>query len=163
MENAFSRIIAIFTAMIMLFIVPMIINMQRQENLIQMSVMQDTVQFVDSVRNMGVLTKEMYERYENKIRRVQGGLEIYMVHTAESISIGSQEVERVETLKTENEIISLLESNGTYDLQMGDYFRVEIKKKAAGYERIIYGGAYPVDDNSTTVYAYYGGSVRYED
>lgn len=163
MEHAWSRVLAILTTAVMFFLVPVVINMQRQENLIQLSIMQDTVQFVDSVRNMGALTEDMLKQYENKIRRLQGGLEISMVHTTESLSINGEQIERISVLRTESDIQNSLASDGVYRFQKGDYFRVEVKKKVSGYWQMLYQTADSSSDSQRTVYAYYGGSVRYED
>ncbi len=163
MEHAFSRILAILTAAVMFFIVPVVINMQRQENLIQLSIMQDTVQLVDSVRNMGVLTEDMLKRYENQIRQMQSGLEIYMVHTTESLSIEEEHIEQVSVLRTESDIRDSLEHDGTYEFQKGDYFRVEVRKKISGYSQLLYQTADSSSETNRAVYAYYGGSIRYED
>lgn len=162
MEQAFSRITAILTAAVMLFIVPVVINLQRQENLIQSSIMQFTVQFVDSVRNVGMITEEMLNRYRNQISTLQGGLKIHMVHTVESLYVENGSVEHTSVTRTETDISDSLETNGKYLLQQGDYFRVEVRKPVSGYLRIIYDGYQKTAGMEDTVYAYYGGSVRYE-
>lgn len=160
MEHAFSRMMAIFTAVTMFFFVPLVINLQRQENLVQLAVMQDTVEFVDSVRNMGVLTEDMYQRYENKIRQLQGGLEVYMVHTTNSLQMGEDSIEKISVIKTENEIVNGLDEEGIYKLQQGDYFRVEVKCKNTGmFQQRINTDT----EVSNSTYVYYGGSVRYEE
>lgn len=144
MEQAFGRIAAVFVAAFMFCIVPLLIVIQQKEGMLQLAIMQETVQFVDSVRNTGILTEEMYESYQNQIRRLQGGLEVLMVHTKQSIHIGANGVERVQKLCTEKEITSYLSSREYYSFSKGDYLRVEVQKQNAG------------------VYVYYGGSIRYE-
>lgn len=163
MEQAFGRIVAVFTAVIMLFIAPLVINLQRQENLIHLAVMQHTVEFVDSVRNMGVLTEDMLFRYESQIRQLKGGLEIFMTHTQENIQEKNGQVEVVQVLNTECEIREALDTSGSYELQMGDYFRVEVKKPQSGFDGFLYGWSWEDNEKSKAVYAYYGGSIRYED
>lgn len=161
MEHAFSRITAILTAVLMFFMVPLMIHIQRQESLVQLSVMQDTVQFVDSVRNMGRMTPRMYEEYQHKIRRMQDGLEVYMVHTVNSIHMGGEGVEQTLKIRTEADIIECLESRSEYLFQKGDYFRVEVRRKTPGLLERLY-GAFSIEQVNPAAYVYYGGSIRYE-
>lgn len=162
MEHALSRILAVLTASVLFFLVPVVINLQRQENLLQMAVMEETVEFVDSVRNMGVLTESMMNRYETKIRQLQSGLEIQMVHTTSALVTNGDEIERKSVIRTEADVFRALKQDGKYNLQQKDYFRVEVKKKSQGYLSMFYG--YSGEETANcAVYAYYGGSVRYED
>lgn len=162
MEQAFGRIISIFVAVLMFFLVPLMINMQRQESVIQLAVMQDTVQFVDSVRNMGVLTEEMYEEYQNKIRKVKDGLEVTVVHYVNSIHIGESGIEQIQKIHTHDEIIETWEKELPYTFQKGDFFRVEVKQTVPGIVERFLGSLSTGEGVQSSSYVYYGGSVRYE-
>lgn len=161
MEHAFSRIVAVFTAVVMFFLAPLMINIQRSENVTQLAVMQCTVEFVDMVRNTSVMTKEMYQQYENRVRKLKSGQEIQMVHTAYSLDAQNQGVQKKQIVKTEQEIVEKLENGEAYEFQMGDYFRVEVKNSSGGFH-VFFGGDNPATINGST-YVYYGGSIRYED
>ena len=161
MEHAFSRIAAILTAVLLLFLVPLLINMQRQESMVQLAIMQDTVQFVDSVRNMGVVTKDMYNEYQNQIRRIQEGLDIYMEHTQQNLFVGEDKVRRTQVKYTEKDIVELLEEYSIYSFQKGDYLRVEVRKRAGFLERFM-GVLLGNSSTEQNTYVYYGGSIRYE-
>lgn len=134
-----------------------------KERMQQEADMQDTVQFVDSVRNTGVLTDAMFERYQNQIRRRQSGLEVYMVHTTDSMHLGETGIEQTAVIRTEDEIQESLTDSGEYRFKKGDYFRVEVKKKISDYQTVLYGNPVNGIESARTVYVYYGGSVRYED
>lgn len=161
MEHAFSRIVGIFTAVLMFFLIPLLINLQRQESMVQLSIMQDTVQFVDSVRNMGALTHSMYQEYQNQLRRAKAGLEIHMVHIVNSIHIGDHGIERIQKVRTEEEIQTVLDNEREYLFQKGDYFRVEVRRIESDLMERFQMFFYP-EMPRTTTYVYYGGSIRYE-
>lgn len=160
MDHAFSKIVAILTTAVMFFLVPLYINLQRKETMIQLSIMTDTVEFVDSVRNMGYLSTDMYERFEKQIRTIQTGLEIMMVHTVNSLHMGEDGIEKLKKVRTEGEILEQLQAEDEYFLQKGDYFRVEVKRSDSNILEEVFLVA--VDENVRETYVYYGGSVRYE-
>lgn len=161
MEHAFSRIMAVFTAVLMFFLVPLVISIQRQEHMIQLAIMQDTVQFVDSVCNMGAMTEHMYEDYQNQIRRLQNGLDVHMVHTVNSLHMGENGIEKIQKIRTESELKEILQGEAEYLFQKGDYFWVEVRRNSLGLLQRFY-EALGIRETSDAHYVYYGGSIRYE-
>lgn len=160
MEQAFGKIVAILTTSAMLFLVPLFINLQRQENMIQLSIMTDTVEFVDSVRNMGYLSVEMYNRFQEQVRKIHSGVEIAMVHRVNSLHIGENGIETVTKIRTENDILTTLQIDREYLFQKGDYFRVEVKRLGKSLPEQLF--LLSSDEHMPDTYVYYGGSVRYE-
>lgn len=163
MENAFGKVVAILTAAVLFFILPLMAAMQRQEAVIQLYIWEETVQMVDTVRNMGQLTDKQYEQYVSRVTAVMEGAQITMQHKAGKIHQGEEGLEITKKMVSEKEIVKILEQSGTYPFQKGDFFRVAVYKKIPGLaERLLYAFS-TSDKGASSVYAYYGGSIRYED
>lgn len=163
MEQALGRIASVLVAAVTFCVIPLIIHMQRQESMIQLSIMTYTVQFTDAVRNSGRMTKSMYQRYENQIRGLQQGLEISMVHTKKSLHMGESGVENTEKIYTESDMMTCLEETSEYLFQKGDFFRVEIRKTQQDLLDSVLQAVVPEQADTNDIYVYYGGTIRYED
>lgn len=74
--NAFGKIVAILIAVILLFLCPIQYVAQKQDILMQQYVTTETSYFIDSVRNLGFITKQMYEEY---MQRIELGNNLYDV------------------------------------------------------------------------------------
>lgn len=162
MEHAFSRVVAILMAAVTFAILPLVIHMERQESMIQLSVMSDTVQFVDSVRNMGVLTKEMYERYQSLISSRKAGLSIKLVHYRDCLQLQQGKIEHTEKYTVTEEILSCLEREESYQFEQGEFFRVEVIQKGKGWMEKVRGLWMSNEELYPECYVYYGGSIRFE-
>lgn len=161
MEHAWSRIVAILLAAVVICVIPFMVHIQRQENVIQLGIMTYTVQFVDAVRNSGIMTKGMYQQYENQVRGLSQGLYITMVHTKICLQMDGGSVNRTEKICTESDILKILYETSQYEFQKGDFFRIQISKNNHDDVGRIFGIG--IEENrSDDVYVYYGGSIRYE-
>lgn len=163
MEHAFSKVVAILTATVLFFMLPLMIAMQRQEAMIQLYIWEEIVRMVDTVRNMGNLSYKQYEQYLSDVTAVLDGAEITMLHTTGTIHQAEDGLETIQKTVSEKEIIETLEQAGNYLFQKGDFFRVTVRKKFPGLaERFLH--VFSVGDKwNPDVYVYYGGSIRYED
>lgn len=66
--EAFGRIAEIFVTAILLFLVPLNYTAAKQDMINQTYVMTETFYLVDSVRNLGYLSANMYETYLKKLK-----------------------------------------------------------------------------------------------
>lgn len=163
MEHAFGKIVAILLAAATACIIPLMIHMARVESMVQLSIMTDTVQFVDNVRNHGYMTREMYERYQSTVMGRRGGLDIQLVHMRDAIHMEQGKVVLTEKVSTTEEIMEQLYEEQTYSFEQGEFFRVEVKKGAPGWMDSIYQSLLRSELVYPECYVYYGGSIRYED
>ena len=63
MEDSVITIVAIFLAVILMFIFPLMAVSDRLDDISQLSVQSETSEFVDRIRKKGVLTNEEYNSY----------------------------------------------------------------------------------------------------
>lgn len=67
MNSSTSTIIAIIMASVLLFIVPLVTLTERNDNVVQENIKVIVEDFVTDIKNTGVLTKEKFENFENKL------------------------------------------------------------------------------------------------
>lgn len=133
LEEIFSKVIAIVLGSIMLFIVPIRLMNQRQQNINQTYVLTEAMCMVDSVCNKGIIYEDTYLELLNKTEKTGEILKLELEHySGESGNYTKQ-------------ILSELEENGDYKMKRGDLFKIKIF------------------DNNNNILAFYGGYIKDED
>lgn len=84
MEEIYSKVVAIIIGCIALFIVPVKILSWRQDNMQQTYILTETICFVDSVCNKGILYSDLYIDYLNKIQKSDKIYKIKLQHIKNS-------------------------------------------------------------------------------
>lgn len=181
--NAFGKIIAILIAAFLLFICPIQFVAQKQDILMQQYVTTETSYFIDSVRNLGYVTKQMYEEY---MRRIEIGNNLYeielthyhaLLYNEDGEQVGTdykevsgyvgeeEDVYRRYMCYYTPDILEVLyyeESDCIYKMKQDDYLtiKVKLKNKSPGkrIQELLVGIDY-TDGNYVTVY---GGLIRDE-
>lgn len=181
--NAFGKIVAILIAVVLLFLCPIQYVAQKQDILMQQYVTTETSYFIDSVRNLGYITKQMYEEYMQRIELGNNLYEVELTHYhALYYKEGGEEVgndyEAISGYIREEEdtyrrymcyytpdILEELyneEKGYIYKMNQDDYLtiRVKLKNKTLGkqMQELLLGVDY-TDGNYVTVY---GGLIRDE-
>lgn len=176
MPNALSKVFAIFVAVVLLYIFPMKNELERQDETSRMFVFNETVGLVDSVRNLGYLSPEMYEEYLNKLALTgnlykveleHASLIVYPVYDSYNNLVAG---EYLQTYKNtyENVIEECLfplynpMSGKSYDMKKGDYFCVHVvnqnKTTATKLQELLYGRAMSAEK----IFVTYGGMIKDE-
>ncbi|MCR5785538.1 MAG: hypothetical protein K6G40_07855 [Eubacterium sp.] len=128
MNNAFSQIVSIIIAALILFLMPLSFLYGRTDNLRQMYVMTQTEYFVDSVCNTGFLSKEMYEQY---LRSISDKGAVYTVEITRETPVytyTSEGYEKSYEYYDTDEIVAALECGERYYFFKGDFIRAEVIK-----------------------------------
>ena len=81
----FGRVMEILVTVILLFIVPLNYMSARNELLCQNYVTTETTYFVDSVRNVGFINRQMYETFVKKLAITNIPYEVSMTHYKEKL------------------------------------------------------------------------------
>lgn len=84
MEEIYSKVVAIIIGCIALFIVPVKILSWRQDNMQQTYILTETICFVDSVCNKGILYSDLYIDYLNKIQKSDKIYKVKLEHIKNS-------------------------------------------------------------------------------
>ena len=144
MEDIYGKVVSLLLGIVILFLIPVLYEKERMENLVQVSLMTETEYLVDGVCNTGVMTKQMFDKYREKLQ-VYGGCNIELIHTKSKFTADSQTGEIKEQLICvyEDEMIKILETEGSYGFRRGDFLRIQVKKDGK-------------------ILLYYGGTITYE-
>lgn len=78
MGDSLITVIAIFLAAILMFIFPLMSVSERNDDIAQLSVQTATAEFVDNVRNTGILTEENYSKFAQTIAATGNSYDIEM-------------------------------------------------------------------------------------
>lgn len=181
--NAFAKIISILIAVVLLFLCPIQYVAQKQDILIQQYVTTETSYFIDSVRNLGYITKQMYEEY---IRRIELGNNLYDIElTHYHVVYYKEEGEQVdsdygETIVYQGEqedtyrrymcyytpdILEALydeKSGYIYKLNQEDYLTIKVKQRNKTFGKRLQELFLGVDFSDGNYVTVYGGLVRDE-
>ena len=144
MSDAFSKMVAILLAVVMMYIVPVFYMREEADRLRQTYILETIVSFTDGVRNTGILGKKDYDVLMDEL----GGLnEIYTLELTHCISRmdNTTNVSEYYVDRYYNEQrLSVFERGEDYYLKKADHLKVVVK------------------DRNKDIIAWYGGSVRYE-
>ncbi len=137
MSDTLGKVAAIFIGVFLMFIVPIQLMLQREDNLRQMYVITEVTEFVDNVRNTGICSYEMYKMFKSSISNLGEMYDIEIENTRkDENNIVSHEAEK-------DEVIDEIVNTGFYYLKENDFIKVTVTKK-------------------NTIIAYYGGSIKSE-
>lgn len=181
--NAFGKIIGILIAVVLLFLCPIQYVAQKQDILMQQYVTTETSYFIDSVRNLGYITKQMYEEYMRRIELGNNLYDIELIHyqvvyykeDGEQVDSDYEETisylgEKEDTYRRymcyyTPDILEVLyeeESGYIYKMNQEDYLTIKVKLRNKTFgkrlQELLLGVDY-TDGNYITVY---GGLVRDE-
>lgn len=183
MPNALSKVAAIFIVVVLLFIYPIKNELERQDETSRIYVLNKTIGFVDSVRNLGYISPDMYEDYLGELAATGNLYKVEMEHAEleylpvlEYIS-GKYETRPGEFQKSYiNTYTAEIEdclfpdpgpfgSPGLgkhYVMRKGDYFTVSVvnqnKTMATRIQEIVYGRVISPEK----IFVTYGGMIKDE-
>lgn len=181
--DAISKAFAYLITIILLFVVPLSFNFERQDNLVKMTAQNAVTKFVDAVRNKGYITPTMYNELTDELGKSGYRYDINLTHEQKlyypvytdpanpNTFTGDYQVHYQNNYA--QQILPILFPNNTlpkdsksriYKLNVGDYFKVEIKNtnrtNATVLRDFLTNGN---TGNPTVVFIPYGGMVHNED
>lgn len=160
MSNGFDKVIGIFLGVLLLFGIPLLYSVERQENLEQMYLLTETTEFVDTVRQTGTLDKKTYERFSEKVAGFSGVHKIIMIYKTETMQVTDGKIALVAEEYYTPQLLEKLEKEGRWDFFQGDFFKVEIVKNTPGIGERILQLVGKEQEEYTSPLVYYGGRVR---
>jgi len=180
MSETFSKITALVISVLLLFIFPTENLLSRQDDITQIIVLNETTEFVDSVRNLGYITPLMYMQFCEALSATGNIYEITMEHIHTSIDPIYTDPDDMTSFQhdyginqrityTEEILEQLFPQNSlpshsvnSYRLSVGDFFRVRVynasKTPAAKVQQLLLMSELPV----RRIIVNYGGMVRDE-
>ncbi|BCN32405.1 hypothetical protein [Anaeromicropila herbilytica] len=169
--NSFSKIVALFIAVLLLFIVPILYLSQKQDAITQSYVAEETTAFVDAIKNNGYVTDKMYTAFLKKLDDTNNIYTIKIEHSHQVINpvydenTGDFQEKVTESYKTTYEdtiLKELYEGSGIYKFDQGDYISVKIVNRNKTFSAKLQQIIYAHEMNPIQIYVTYGGTIRDE-
>lgn len=158
MEDSLIVLFSIILAVFLMFIFPLMDTWERQDDISYMYIYASVVEFVDSARNLGYITEDMYTSFLQSVQSTGNRYEITMEHRNFELVPGFESGVYINTYT--NSIVNKLTSDGRYDMSAGDYFFVSIKNtnktQATQLKEVVYAGY----QETFKIGVPYGGMVR---
>lgn len=131
-----GRIAELLVTVVLLFFVPLSYLSAKNEMLCQTYVTTETNYFVDSVRNIGFVDKQMYETFVKKLSMTHMPYEIRMSHYKYRLKDKSgMEAQQEDTIYLpyyqgvyHEELLQCILDEELYFFQKGDFFSVSVEK-----------------------------------
>ncbi|MGL5381764.1 hypothetical protein [Clostridium sp.] len=168
-DNVLSNVVAIIVAVVIMFGYPILDNFQRIDDISQVVVLSETTEFVDSVRALGYITREMYTEFNGQLTATGNVYRIQMEHYRKkydpiydesNVFQGSYETNY--QYIHNDDILQKLTDDGVYYFSQEDMFNVKVhninKTVATRLQDMIYKGNFKTEK----IIVNYGGMIRNE-
>jgi hypothetical protein len=168
--ESFSKIVAILISVLLLFIAPLMYMAQKQDMISQIYVSNETTKFIDSIKNTGVLSSDMYDAFIRRLAATNISYRISLTHGHKKVEplyddVSSTFTENYVTYyynTYEKSIRKELEDKGEYLFSQGDYISIEVINQSmtlgTKIQRMIFNTSIPKEQIVVT----YGGLIRSE-
>lgn len=159
MEDSLIVIFSIILAVILMFLFPIMDTWERQDDISYMSVYSSVVEFVDSARNLGYITTNMYDKFVQQVNATGNRYDITIEHRKRIYEIDAYK--NVYTTQIENILYSGDSTvNNKYPMYAGDYLYVSVKNTNKTQSTLLKDVLYASPQETFKIGVPYGGMVR---
>ena len=145
-----------------MFLLPISFYAKEQDQMERLFLLTETTYFVDSIRNTGVLTDSMLEKFEKKISLLSGFYQIEMEHASQIYTSSQDTYSFQQDCYYTKQILEELDLNGKYTFFQGDFFKVSIVEVKNSFGKRLQNLLLGITEQPETIAAYYGGMIRCE-
>lgn len=168
--NSFSKIIAFLLAVIIMFIGPLLYMAQKQDAISQNYISKETSQFVDSIKNTGFISREMYQAFITKIDLTNNLYNIEIVHSHkiveplydENTGIFLKNYRIYYRNTYQDEILDTFDQGKEYYFDRGDYISATVVNRTKTLAVKLMELLYRTDIPDEQILVSYGGMIRDE-
>ena len=169
--DAFEKVVAIITMVLLMYIVPLFFIMQHTDSIIQSYVTKKTDEFVEVVRNNGYMSETMYRNYMKQLSSTNLVYDIQMIHehcTYEPVfdeitNTFKNEIVPVYYKTYQEDILEELESDkSTYYFSEGDYFSITLYNKTITLSGMMQRMLFGTTVSEKQIFVTDGGRIRDE-
>lgn len=133
MDDILSKVVAMILGCLFMFIIPVRLLEQRQKNMFQTYVFTETAYLVDCVCNKGILYREEYGRYLEKLAETGELYTVFVQHyTVDNGAVTMQ-------------VKEMLIEQGDYAMKKGDLLKITVTD-SEGQTVVVYGGCIKDED-----------------
>lgn len=157
--DSFGKIIEILVTVALLFFVPLYDLSLKQDAVCQSQVRTETAYFVDSVRNQGYMTRDMYELF---LRQLDLTGQVYLVELTYYKKVRVQDENGEYEIHYEAMYSDEILQEDEIFFQKGGFFKAEVENismpLSAKLTQVVLGK----DVSKKQIYTVYGGAIRDE-
>ncbi|NLW02957.1 MAG: hypothetical protein GX027_06790 [Clostridiaceae bacterium] len=182
MDSPVWKILGFFLAAVLLFLVPVMNMLERQESAAYTTVFTETNRFADSARDTGYITPNMYSEFIRRLNATGCTFDIRIEHAKSTISpvyrqngqvlefTGEYEISRVvqdhdavlSVLFPDDPTLGAFDRARRYDMKAGDLLFVEVKNSGKTMITALRDMILLSDTRHPTLFVRAGGLVRNE-
>jgi len=122
MSDIFGTVILILLSVYLMFISPVFQMQNRNTNIEEMFILSEINYFTDNVRNTGVIEKQSLLNLYNTINSLSKKYNIFL-------DVIKTEDGRIECINTKKSIEKVIESEGKFFLEKGQYIKIGVESK----------------------------------
>lgn len=172
--NAFSKMVSVILAILVLFVAPIIYFTQQQDKIVANFVDSQTAKFVSTIRNTGVITADQYDNFIETLDSTNNVYDIEITHSSLVVNpeYTTSTVNDPTTKLTSEYYVNTYEdtirkalyetSEAEYVMAKGDYVTVQVTVKnktiATKMQELIFGRGLQAHQ----IVAVYGGVIKDE-
>lgn len=168
--NPLSKIIAIILSVILMFMAPFMYMAQKQDAISQTYVSNETTAFIDSIKNSGYISMEMYMDYIHKIDATNNLYKIEIVHAQKIVeplyddNTGSflDDYYTYYVNAYQDKILETLDQGNDYKFNQGDYISIKVVNRTKTIATRLMELFYSSDIPDEQILVNYGGMIRDE-
>ncbi len=180
--DSLSKVFTIILAVALCLMFPLYDHLYKADLISYNYVYNETVSFVDHVRDQGQLTPDMYNTFVEKIHLTGRFYKVELEHYAKRVAPeytdpsdinsftgdisthfeGYYTSDILDVLFVNNESIPVDDSRRTYQMRMGDQFSVIVTSESRSAAEIMRDAFTGTTANGNSIYIPYGGMVRNE-
>lgn len=132
--HGFEKMVEIIVTVILLFLVPLQYAGAKADVVSRSYVMTETAYFVDSVRNTGCLTTQMYQEYLKKLAVTGQVYDIEITHYQKLLNETESGYQTYyHGVYTEELLKQLFSEEDRYEFLPGDFIRLQVKSKSPSF------------------------------
>jgi len=182
MDGPLWKVLGFFLAAVLLFLVPVLYMLERQDSIAYTVVFTETNRFADAARDTGYITPEMYNDFVRRLNATGCTFEIHIQHLRTMVipvyrekgqtSEFTGEYEVVRISQGEDAILSVLfpddssadehDKSRRYEMKAGDLLFVEVRNKGKTMATALRDMMLFTDTKTPTLFVRAGGLVRNE-
>lgn len=163
MEDSLIVIFSIILAVILMFLFPIMDTWERQDDISYMSVYSSVVEFVDSARNLGYITTNMYDKFVQQVNATGNRYDITIEHRKRIYEIDAYKnvyTTTIEEILYDNNAKADQTINNKYEMSAGDYLYVSVKNTNKTQSTLLKDVLYASSQETFKIGVPYGGMVR---
>lgn len=163
MEDSLIVIFSIILAVILMFLFPIMDTWERQDDISYMSVYSSVVEFVDSARNLGYITTNMYDKFVQQVNATGNRYDITIEHRKRIYEIDAYKnvyTTTIEEILYDNNAKADPTINNKYEMSAGDYLYVSVKNTNKTQSTLLKDVLYASPQETFKIGVPYGGMVR---